>query len=178
LSWLGLLAGLFALAIATATLFRRAHRALYPDAEDERFTHTLTIALSPANAMRAHDALSRPLLEEFHPLAVAKVFLPEAGFHDFARRVLLDLRHPALPDCPSEDAAARRAEFFWRTVLREAAEAMLKRSGLQPDDLCRPPKPADESCRAFCPRCLAQFTSTTGHCADCGGLELVAFNAR
>jgi hypothetical protein len=178
LSWLGLLIGLFALAVATATLFRRAHRTLYPDAEDERFTHTLTIALSPANAMRAHDALSRLLLEEFHPLAVANVLLPPDAFSKLARRMLLDLRHPALPDCPSEDTAARRAESYWRSALLEAAEAVLKRSGIQPDELCRPPKPADESCRAFCPRCRAQFTSTTGCCADCGGLELVAFGAR
>ncbi len=178
LSWLGLFVGLFALAVATATLFRRAHRALYPNAEDERFTHTLTIALSPANAMRAHDALSRPLLEEFHPLAVAKVLLPPAAFPNLARRILLDLRHPALPDCPSDDAAARRAGSFWRGALREAAENMLKRSGIQPDDLCRPPKPVDESCRAYCPRCGAQFTSPIGCCADCGGLELVAFNVR
>lgn len=178
LSWLGLLVGLFALAVATATLFRRTHRVLYPGAEDERFTHTLTIALSPTNAMRAHDALSRPLLEEFHPLAVAKVSLSEADFRNLARRMLLDLRRPALPDCPSEDAAVRRAESFWRSALLEATEAMLKRGGIQPEELCRPPKPADDSCHAFCPRCLAQFTTATGHCADCGGLGLVAFNNR
>jgi len=109
---------------------------------------------------------------------VAKVFLPEADFPNLARRILLDLRHPALPSCPNENAGARRAEAFWRGAVRGAAEAMLKRAGIQPDELCRPPKPADESCRAFCPRCGAQFTSTAGRCADCGGLELVGFNAR
>jgi hypothetical protein len=74
LSWLGLLFGLVLLTVTTAVLFHRAHKKLYPPAEDERFTHTLTVALSPANAVRACDALSRPLFETFHPLAVARYF--------------------------------------------------------------------------------------------------------
>jgi hypothetical protein len=178
LSWLGLLAGLFALAVATATLFRRAHRALYPDAEDERFTYTLTVTLSPANAMRAHDALSRPLLDEFHPLAVAKVLLPPADFPNLARRMLLDLRHPVQPVCPCPDSAARAAEAYWRGALREAMEALLSRSGLDPATLCRPPNRLDATCQAFCPRCQAQFTTSGSACADCGGLPLVPFEAR
>lgn len=175
LSWLGLLVGLIALTITTAVLFCRAHRALYPPAEDERFTHTLTIALVPTSALRAHDALSRPLLEMFHPLAVAKVLLPQARFREFARRVLLDLRHPALPLCPSDEPATRATELHARTALRQAVEQLLKRSGIEPDELCRPPAPADESCRAYCPRCGAQFTTATGNCVDCGGVELADF---
>lgn len=175
LSWLGLLIGLLVLAVATAVRFYRAHRALYPDAEDERFTHTLTIALSPANAMRALDALSRPLLEAFHPLAVARVVLPQADFQTLARRILLDLRHPALPSCPGDDPAARAAEAHWRKAVLTAAEEMLQRGGTQSDGLCCPPKPADESCRAYCPRCGAQFTSPEARCEDCGGLALTRF---
>jgi spore maturation protein SpmA len=41
--------------------------------------------------------------------------------------------------------------------------------------VCRPPVPSEESSRAHCPRCEAQFTSADGRCADCGGLALVAF---
>jgi hypothetical protein len=177
LSWLGLLVGLVALMVATAVRVRRAHRLLYPDAEEERFTLTLTVALSPANAMRAHDALSRPLLETFHPLAVAKVFLSPAAFRAFARRVLLDLRHPALPNISDESPKARGAETFWRVALREAAEELLRRGGIDPDALCHPPEPADATCRAYCPRCRAQFTTAGGRCADCGGLPLVAHAA-
>jgi hypothetical protein len=54
-------------------------------------------------------------------------------------------------------------------------EQFLKQNGIQPEELCRPPAPTDESCRAFCPRCGAQFTTAKGNCADCGGLALVAF---
>lgn len=175
LSWLGLLIGLFALTTATAVLFHRAHRALYAQAEDERFTHTLTILLAPMTAMRAHDALSRPLFETFHPLALAKVFLPTNDFHDFSRRVLLDLRHPALPVCSSAEPAAHATEFYARTTLRHAVESFLTQSGVEPDELCRPPASMDASCRAYCPRCRAQFTKASGTCVDCGGLALVAF---
>ena len=144
-------------------------------AGDERFTHTLTILLAPMTTMRAHDALSRPLFETFHPLVVAKVFLPKDDFHEFARRVLLDIRQPALPVCSSTERAAHAAELYARTMLRQAAESFLKQSDVEADELCKPPTPADESCLAYCPRCRAQFTTASGVCADCGGLALVAF---
>lgn len=175
LTWPGLLLGLFALTITTAVVFHRAHKRLYPPAEDERFTHTLTIALSPPNAVRACDALSRPLFETFHPLALAKVFLPADRFRQFARAVLLDIRHPALPVCPGNDPAVCATELFARSALWQAVEQLLKRNGIDPDELCRPPATADESCRAYCPRCGAQFTTADAKCADCGGLKLVAF---
>jgi len=96
-SWLGLLIGLFLFTLATALFFRSAHKWFHPAAEDERFTHFVTILLSPATAIRANDVLSRPLLETFHPLAIAKIFCPEEEFHSFARRVLIELRHLDLP---------------------------------------------------------------------------------
>jgi len=175
LCWHWLLPGLLALTVTTATLFARAHRALYPAAGDERFTHALTIALAPTSAMRAHDALSRPLLETFHPLAVAWELLSLRASTAFARRLLRDLRHPALPRCPSDSPAGRRVEEFFRQTLLAAAEDFLKRQGLSLEELGRPPQPGDESVRAYCPRCEAQFTQAEGNCADCGGLALVAF---
>ena len=175
LGWPGLVAGLFGLTGATAWFFFRGHRALYPDAEDERFTHTLTILLAPTSAMRAHDALSRPLLEGFHPLTAAQELLAKPDFREFARRELLDLRHPVLPLCPNEDAAVCETERRARTGLQASAEKFLKESSLDPEELCRPPAPADQTCRAYCPRCEAQFTTVEGTCADCGGLARVAF---
>jgi len=175
LCWLWLLLGLLTLTVTTATLFARAHRILYPDAHDERFTHTLTIALAPTSAMRAHDALSRPLLESQHPLAVAGVCLDDRDFREFTRRILLDLRHPALPPCSSDMAEAQATERFFRETLLATAEEFLEQRGVQPEDLCRAPVPSDESSRSYCPRCEAQFTSAEGQCADCGGLKLVAF---
>jgi len=175
--WLGLLSGLLALTFATALVFRRAHKTLYPPAQDERFTHFLTILLSPATTLRAHDVLSRPLLETFHPLALAKVFCAERQFRAFARRVLLEIRYPALPVCPREEAEAQATERYSRAVLRKAVEKFLKQSGIDPEELAQPPAPADETCRSYCPRCLAQFTTREGVCADCGGLALISFSA-
>lgn len=175
LSWLGLLAGLLGLTSATAFFFCRAHRALYPQAGDERFTHTLTILLAPTTAMRAHDALSRPLLEDFHPLALAKVLLPEKDFREFAQRLLRDLRQPAWPLCPNESPGAREVEAQARRAWQSVVEQFLKENGIEPDTLCQPPAPSDDTCRSYCPRCQAQFTTIARTCADCGGLPLVAF---
>src|SRR5262249_8668900 len=47
LVWPGLLAGLLCFTIATSIFFRRIHKTFYPRAEDDRFTHFLTILLSP-----------------------------------------------------------------------------------------------------------------------------------
>jgi hypothetical protein len=175
--WLPLLIGLLAFTISIALEFRRIHKALYPSATDERFTHFLTTMLAPATTIRAHDMLSRPLLEMFHPLAIAKVFCDETRFREFARRVLLDIRHPCLPVCSRAEPMAQAAEGHGRAALQKAVEEFLKRNGADPANLARPPAPADETCRSYCPRCLAQFTAENGECADCGGLPLMAFGA-
>lgn len=178
LSWPGLLIALLALTIGTAVYFRRAHRTLFPKLEDERFTFTLTVALAPTTAMRAHDLITRTCCETFHPLAVAKVFLAPEDFERFARRVLLDLRHPAQPVCPDGSPELEAAELHGRTTLRAAVEDFLRQAGCDLENLCAAPTAADEACRAYCPRCEAQFTSLEAQCADCGGLAVVAFPAR
>jgi hypothetical protein len=178
LSWPGLLIALLALTIGTAFYFRRAHRTLFPQLEDDRFTFTLTVALAPPTAMRAHDLLARQCCETFHPLALAKVFLAPEHFEKFARRILLDLRHPALPVAPGGPPELATVEQFGRSALRAAVEDQLRETGWDLEKLCAPPAPADESCRAYCPRCEAQFTSPEAQCADCGGLPVAAFPAR
>ncbi len=177
-TWLGLVIVMFALTLSIATLFHRAHREFYPKATDDRFTYTLTTALAVATSLRAHDIVSRPLLENFHPLAVAKVLLDETAFRSFARIIHLDLRHPALPVCPNSQPHAAATENFFRNASLEITEAWLKENGVEPDELCRAPKPLDETCRAYCPRCEEQFTTAEQPCADCGGIELVGFRAQ
>jgi len=175
LVWAGLLVVLLGLTITSATLFSKLHRKFYPQAGDDRFTHTLIIALAPATTMRAHDIASRPLLEQFHPLAVAKTLLSPESFHRFARRLLLDLRHPAPPTCPNSQPQAISTEAFYRHTLLEVVESWLVENKLLPDELCCPPARSDEFCTSYCPRCEAQFVSESATCSDCGGLPLVAF---
>lgn len=174
-TWIALLVGILVCTCSAAILFRRAHKELFPKAEDERFTHCILVLLSPVSTIRACDMLSRPLFEIFHPLALAKVFCTDAGFRSFAESILLELRHPGRPLCPSPDAAAAQAEQRWRALLEEEVTKFLQRAGIAPHELIQPPTPTDESCRAYCPRCQAQFTTATGVCEDCGGLKLIAF---
>ncbi len=174
--WLGLLLGLLGFTITIATGFRRAHRALYPEAEDERFTQFLLVLLAPATTMRALDLLSRPLLERFHPLAIARVFCPEPEFGDFARAAWREVCHPALPVCPAGEPRAAEVEMYFRGALKSGIEKLLRQSALAPETLAAPPAPADETCRWYCPHCLAQFTAGPGACADCGGLALLPLN--
>jgi hypothetical protein len=176
--WPFMLAALLLLTGTAAVFFNRGYQKLYPDADEERFTHWFMILFSPATAVRAQDALSRPLLESFHPLAVAQVLLTPEKFREFARRVLLELRHPCLPVCPTVEAEPQAAERHARTVLLAAVEGFLKRHGADPTELAAAPARADESCQSYCPRCRAQFTTEQGTCADCGGMPLVALPER
>jgi hypothetical protein len=176
--WLVLVIGLFVLSITTAILFRRAHKKLYPQADDERFTHFLTILLSPPTATRAHDVLSRPLLEEFHPLAIAHVFCPAAEFRRLARLALIEVRHPALPLCPNNDPTAVATERHARARLQQTIEEFVRKNGVDLEELVRPSAPTDETCQSYCPRCGNQFTTPTGQCADCGGLPLQPLSSR
>lgn len=177
LSWIGLLVGLLALTTAIATLFRRAHKTFYPEAEEERFTHFLTIWLSPVTCIRALDILSGHLLETFHPLAIARVFCSPEQFRELAGKGLRDVHFPALPLCPPTQTGAAATEQESRALLRKTMEAFLRQGKIDPGELVGPPKPLDEMCRAYCPRCHGQFTSSGGSCSDCGGLPLKAFES-
>jgi len=172
-SWLPLLIVLLGLTSATAILFHRAHEKLYPGAEDERFTHFLIVLLSPATAIRANDVLSRPLLEDCHPLALARRFCSTNEFRKRSQEWLRDLRYPPSNRPKRLEPLAEEALMYWRRLLRENLEDFLKANGFTPDRLLQPPAPADATSLAYCPRCLSQFTTGEGTCEDCGGLALL-----
>jgi hypothetical protein len=174
-SWVELVIGLLGLTTAIAILFNRAHRAFYPDAGEEGFTQTIVVLLSPATAIRARDALSRPLLEQFHPLAVAHALLPVEQYREFARQVMREIEHPCLPVCPSNEPGPQATELAARLALRDALQQFLKKTGIDAVALMKPPKPADETCKSYCPRCGAQFVRHDASCSDCGEMPAVAF---
>jgi hypothetical protein len=167
--------GLLAQTVAIAILFHRAHKTLYPAAGEERFTPFLTMLLAPPAAIRAVDVLRRPLLEDFHPLAAAAVLASRDHFKAFARHVLLDLRHPILPACPSNNLQAVATEREFRETLCLAAEEFVQSAGCSVKELLQPPQRTDPTHASYCPRCGAQFVVREGVCADCGGRALVAF---
>ncbi|HEV2210719.1 MAG TPA: hypothetical protein VG167_18245 [Verrucomicrobiae bacterium] len=172
-SWPVLLAVLVAFTVTIAVAFRRLHRVFFPEAEEERFTHFLIVLLSPVSAVRALDLLSRPLLERFHPLAVAQNFCQPRQFRAFAAALLRELRHPGLPTSPAGEPRAAEAEASWRKLCLSEVESFLGENGIAPEELMRPPLLTEPGCVSYCPRCLAQFTSPTGVCQDCGGVALL-----
>src|SRR5205085_3826042 len=63
--------GIYVQTIMIALLFSKLHRKIYPADSEQVFKPFLTMLLAAPSAIRAQDILGRPLLEEFHPLAVA-----------------------------------------------------------------------------------------------------------
>lgn len=176
LTWIWLLAGMLGCTLTIAMQFRRTHQHLYPAAEDERFTHFIILLLSPASAVRALDPLARPLLEPFHPLAVAKVLCSEQMFRCLAQQFLRELRYPALPLSPRPELT-QSTERYARELLLSRIEKLIRQNGWSPEDLLQPPPRTDQSCLSFCPRCQATFTLAEGVCQDCGGVPLISFEA-
>lgn len=172
--WPSLLAGLYVLTFSIAFIFHSTHKHFYPAAKDERFTHTLINMFSPATTIRARDVLSRPLLEEFHPVAIAKAFCADAEFKEFAREAIRDFRFPLPPTGLTHSGPEQVIVKYCRDLEQKALEGFLQKHGLKLDDLLRAPDRMDDTCLAYCPRCSAQYTFTDGECGDCR-TALVAF---
>jgi hypothetical protein len=175
-TWIPLLTALLAHTVPISILFLRAHRKLYPAADEERFTRFLTMLLAPPTAIRAADLLGRNLLESFHPLAVAQVLCGPGQFRQFGRDVLRDLRHPfGAPVEAANTTPATQTEEFFRKLVTKRVEALLESAGIHAAQLLEAPAKSDPSHRSYCPRCGAQFVNIEGHCHDCGGVPLESF---
>jgi len=177
LIWPSLLAGLYALTFSISFMFHHAHKHFYPAMNDDRFTHTLINMFSPATTIRARDALSRSLLEHFHPVAVANAFCPEPEFRKIAQAAVLDFRFPPKSTRPDGPSAAEDIIRYSRDLEKKALESFLHKHGLKVEELLQARERMDETCVAYCPRCRAQFTFVAGECSDCGGIRLVPLPA-
>lgn len=153
---------------AIAVQFCRLHRRFYPAASDERFQHTLMMSLFPLASIRAVETLARPLVENFHPLAVAKVLLNKDSFEQLASHHLRRLR--VRVGFSSDDTERRYFEMLEAAMLE-----FLKSEKIGAGKLLPPPGAGDPSCHSFCPRCGSQFTFETGSCSDCGSVEVERF---
>lgn len=171
-AWPFLLFGLLSGDIVTAWFFHRAHKQIFPRDEDDRFSQTMTLVLSPCAVVRAHDLLTRKLLETIHPLTLAKALGDAESFRPIAARYLRELRYPALPVCPDTDEIVGEIEAQSRQRTLKHVEAFLLKNNLNPEQLLQAPSPIDEASTRYCPRCLAQYTSSATLCPDCGGIPL------
>lgn len=153
---LPLIAGIYAQAILISWRFAKAHKQLYPTRSADRLTPLLTMLLAAPSAVRAQDILGRPLLEEFHPLAVAKALCLDADFQTLAPQILRRAKFP-----PGNAAPDDRFLSEIESNLRISAA-----------DFVKPPAPTDPSHKRYCARCLQQFTADAKVCNDCVGRPL------
>jgi hypothetical protein len=165
--WPWTLGGLVILCGVNAFAFFRAHRKLHPQLDDERVAHVLMVLLFPPAGMRARDLLSRPLLQRFHPLAVAGALGDPGELKVMVGRAWRELRYPRT-EPPSRTAEAGEVRAWYHRALLAEVERFAGRNGLQPDQFASAPERSDAECRSYCPRCQAQFTRAEGTCSDCG----------
>jgi len=169
-TWPVLVGALLFVNTAIAFQFWRLHSRFYPDASDERFQLTFMMALFPLASIRATETLARPLLENFHPLAVSKVLLTENAFKQAAawhvRRLGVRLK---------TSLSTEERDFFER--LEKTTREFLRAQKIDTAELLEPPKPGDPSCRSYCPRCGSQFTFESGKCSDCGSVPVERLRA-
>jgi hypothetical protein len=175
-TWPWLLGLLVAQMGMIAWLFRRAHRALFPDEKEARWTATLTIVLSPLVAIRANDIALRELFSLYHPLAVAQTLCSEKYFREMASRTLRELHFP-LPSAVAPGTPAHDAEDWNRAALLRSVERFVADCGTPPKELLGPPARESPLCLSFCPRCCNQYRFADGTCPDCGGVQVRAFPA-
>lgn len=167
-----LLGALLALGSATAVSFLRAHRRLFPGESGERRSHLFFLAAAPVGAIRAADAVSRDLLVEFHPVAVASVVCAPSEHLELARRTFLALRFPQR-GAGGDDDALHRAEAWSREALLRSLERHLRAGGIDPHRFLDPPRSTDPASRSYCPRCRGEFIVSAGICADCSDVSLL-----
>jgi hypothetical protein len=95
----------------------------------------------------------------YHPLAVARVLLPEAEFREFVRPLVFDA---AMRGEDAEETGPTRAE--WDRLLYPATFVSTTRVGRRINP--------DRTAAAVCPRCGREFLRA-GTCPDCPGVGLV-----
>ncbi|MFH1843497.1 MAG: hypothetical protein ABIF77_09860 [bacterium] len=173
--WQELLILLVGLLLLIGWEFWRNHAIFYPHARGDRLQRLVTMILCPPAAIRARHFISYQLFAGNPPLAVARVICGRAQYREFARAYWRDLKFPYRPACPVEEPLKQAVEQEYRQDYLAAVTSRLDAdpdwSGNYRDD----PRPDSPSCAAFCPRCLTQYTTTSGSCIDCGGIPLVSF---
>ncbi len=164
---------IWVLAIGIVSIFWRVHKSLYPEGKEERISAAAKMILCPPIAARANDVLSSHVLAGYHLLAIASLLCGREDFEGFARRVILDLQHPMLGE--QKEAEGVATERWYRLTLQKGVEDFLRRQGLDPKELLKPPARQDPASGSYCPRCEAEYAVPAGECADCPGVRLVAF---
>jgi hypothetical protein len=168
-----MVAGIYAQTLLIALLFWRLHRKIYPADSAQIFKPFLTMLLAAPSAIRAQDILGRPLLESFHPLAIAKALCTPKQFEELAAPVFRDLHFPRLPIVPAHaNEAATNCESAFREMV---IQSLRRKASVDDAKFLRAPEKTETVHTSFCPRCQQQFTDAGTTCPDCGGRPRVQF---
>src|SRR5215216_657846 len=160
------------LAVLIAILFYRAHKQLFPTEASERFEHLVKMILCPPVSIRAPDILTRNLLADYSPIAVASL-LTGAGEQQFVRAFILDLQHPLKHEV-SDETAEETIRWTAAEQLNLCLDQVKSGRYLTREELSAPAQ-REENSIAYCPRCRCQFVVSAIECPDCPGVELVEF---
>jgi hypothetical protein len=171
LAWAILFFIFLALHFSITATFWRAHRALYPSARQARIKKTLLCLVSPWQSSRAAGLLGDGLLNGFHPLVAAKLFLDEAAFLKLTRGWLLRLRYPAIVHREVDQARWLAPDSAGE---EKALVEWMKGLGLNTAELLKPPLASGPTHLSYCQRCDIEYVIAEGRCGDCGR-ELVPF---
>jgi hypothetical protein len=155
-SWPWLLLGVVACGATLVPWFVCVHRRLHPALRDDRRRAAVAMALAPLEAVRALDALARPLLAAFHPLAVSLALQEPAAGEALLARELREALHPLGAPDPA-----------WLARVR----ALAAEQGFAEASLLAPPPPHGAASR-HCPRCHQRFAAVVDTCSDCPGVAL------
>jgi len=175
--WLELLLLVIAVNLGIAFATYWVHCAIRTKWTESPWIGIVAHLLNPVGSTRACDQLTRELLFEFHPVAIAHVVCPEESLQTLARSILCDLTHPMLPVCPCEDAAAKSIEAWYRLQRLDTLKQFLVNIGLDPTQITRPAPKSDAGVQSYCPRCLQNYEQAEGICSTCGGISLVQFES-
>lgn len=168
------LLAMYLLSIFISINFHIIHKELYPTQKSERFIDTFKMIIFPPIAVRAHDMLSRYLLINYHPLAIAYIVCERTDVNKFSKDILADLMYPIVNDFGDENI--NQTDRWHRSNLDNAITLFLDGKKVSKKELLMPPLPATVSCQSYCPRCNTQYTMKEGVCSDCGTITLVPFN--
>lgn len=167
--------GMIAAAIIIALEYYHVHRKLYLTSKEERVTTLIKMILCPPVAIRACDLLTMNLLGNYNPIVVGNLLFSEDKFKVFVASILRNLEFN--PARGMLNTVAQTICDWQNQILLGKINQYLSDMGLARDDLLSPPKPIDTDVRAYCPRCLAQYTHEAGECPDCLGVTLIPFEA-
>ena len=168
------LAAIAVLELPILLLFWRCRRRLNPGESGWAAAQALLHILPPPSAVRAHDYLSSPLLDGFHPLAAALAVADRRAVRDLARRHLIEVHHPRPLD-ETENSSGKRIRREIVELQKKLLEATLADHGLSPGEMLQPPE-REPGCLSFCPKCRNQYLGAPVECPECPGIGVQPFD--